>query len=46
MCRRSRLLDKKLRRPIGAGSQPIHLMIDRTGFRMTALGMPDTYCVA
>ena len=33
LCRRSRLLRKKLRIPKAASSQPIHLMIDSTGWR-------------
>ena len=32
-CRRSRLLRKKLRIPKAASTQPIHLMIDSTGWR-------------
>ena len=32
LCRRSRLLRKKLRIPKAASTQPIHLMIDSTGF--------------
>ena len=34
LCRRSRLLRKKLRIPKAASSQPIHLMIDSTGLRI------------
>ena len=33
LCRRSRLLRKKLRIPKAASTQPIHLMIDSTGWR-------------
>ena len=34
LCRRSRLLRKKLRIPKAASTQPIHLMIDSTGLRI------------
>ena len=34
LCRRSRLLRKKLRIPKAASTQPIHLMIDSTGVRI------------
>ncbi len=34
LCRRSRLLRKKLRIPKAASNQPIHLMIDSTGLRI------------
>ena len=34
LCRRSRLLRKKLRIPKVASNQPIHLMIDSTGLRI------------
>ena len=34
LCRRSRLLRKKLRIPKAASSQPIHLMINSTGLRI------------
>ena len=34
LCRRSRLLGKKLRIPKVASNQPIHLMIDSTGLRI------------
>ena len=34
LCRRSRLLQKKLRIPKAASNQPIHLMIDSTGLRI------------
>ena len=34
LCRRSRLLRKKLRIPKGASNQPIQLMIDSTGLRI------------
>ena len=36
LCRRSRLLRKKLRIPKAASTQPIHLMIDSTGLRIHA----------
>ena len=34
LCRRSRLLRKKLQIPKTASNQPIHLMIDSTGLRI------------
>ena len=34
LCRRSRLLRKKLQIPKAASTQPIHLMIDSTGLRI------------
>ena len=42
LCRRSRLLGKKLRIPKAASNQPIHLMIDSTGLRDSCWNRPQT----